>query len=145
MNRLSAMTVAFSAAVLLAGCMSSNASTKTYHASLTATQEVPPTATSGTGTGTFTLDTTTKMLTWSVSYTGLTGPAGAAHIHGPAAPGVNAGVEVNLSPNGPPANPITGSAALTDAQIADLEGGKTYVNIHTAANKGGEIRGQIAP
>ncbi|HUH86209.1 MAG TPA: CHRD domain-containing protein [Stellaceae bacterium] len=145
MNRTNAMTVAFSAAILLAGCMSSNASTKTYHASLTATQEVPPTASSGTGTGTFTLDTATKKLTWSVSYTGLSGPAAAAHIHGPAAPGVNAGVEVNLSPSGAPANPIAGSATLTDAQIADLEGGKDYINIHTAANKGGEIRGQITP
>jgi CHRD domain len=145
MSRLSAISVAVSAAVLLAGCMSSNASTKTYHASLTASQEVPPTASSGTGTGTFTLDTATKKLTWSVSYTGLTGPAAAAHIHGPAAPGVNAGVEVNLSPSSAPANPIAGSATLTDAQIADLEGGKDYINIHTAANKGGEIRGQITP
>ena len=145
MSRLMMVAVAGSVATLLAGCMSSNASTKTFHASLTPTQEVPPTASSGTGTGTFTLDTTTKMLTWSVTYTGLTGPAGAAHIHGPAAPGANAGVEVNLSPSGAPANPITGSMALTDAQIADLEGGKDYVNIHTGANKGGEIRGQITP
>jgi len=145
MSRLMMVAVAGSVAALLAGCTSSNASTKTYHASLTATQEVPPTAASGTGTGTFTLDTTTKMLTWSVTYTGLTGPAGAAHIHGPAAPGANAGVEVNLSPSGAPASPITGSTALTDAQIADLAGGKAYVNIHTAANKGGEIRGQITP
>jgi Cu/Zn superoxide dismutase len=145
MSRMMMVAVAGSVAALLAGCTSSNASTKTYHASLTATQEVPPTTASGTGTGTFTLDTTTKMLTWSVTYNGLTGPAGAAHIHGPAAPGANAGVEVNLSPSGAPANPITGSTALTDAQIADLEGGKAYVNIHTAANKGGEIRGQITP
>ncbi len=39
--------------------------------------------------------------------------------------------------------PITGSATLTDAQLADLEAGRLYVNIHTAANPGGEIRGQI--
>jgi hypothetical protein len=44
-----------------------------------------------------------------------------------------------------PASPITGSAALTDAQLADLQAGKCYVNVHTAANKGGEIRGQLAP
>ena len=41
------------------------------------------------------------------------------------------------------ASPITGTATLTDAQVADLEAGKYYVNIHTAANRGGEIRGQL--
>ena len=40
-------------------------------------------------------------------------------------------------------NPLEGKATLTDAQMADIEGGKTYINIHTMANKGGEIRGQI--
>ena len=157
MGRLMSIVIAGSAAALLAGCMSSNANTKTFHATLTADQEVPPTASSGTGTATLTLDPNTKMLTWSVTYNGLSGrpemlgaagrgaAATAAHIHGPAAPGANAGVVVDLSPSGPPVNPITGSTAVTDAQIADLIAGKDYVNIHTAVNKGGEIRGQITP
>jgi hypothetical protein len=42
-------------------------------------------------------------------------------------------------------SPIAGSATMTDAQLADLQAGKCYVNVHTAANKGGEIRGQLAP
>jgi hypothetical protein len=114
----------------------------TFHAMLSGAQEVPPVNAQGKGTAQLTLDTATKKLTWTVTYSGLTADAAAAHIHGPAATGTNAGVVVNLAPNGVK-NPIEGSATLTDAQIADLVAGKYYVNIHTAQNKGGEIRGQI--
>jgi hypothetical protein len=85
------------------------------------------------------LDTATKTLNWTVTYSGLTPTAG--HIHGPAAPGANAGVLVPFT--GGLVSPIKGSATLTDAQISDLEAGRTYVNLHTADNKGGEIRGQL--
>jgi len=115
---------------------------KSFHASLSGMQEVPPVPGSGKGSANFTLNVSTKTLTWTVTYSGLTGDAVAAHIHGPAALGSNAGVEVPLTV-GP--SPMTGSAVLTDAQVTDLTTGKTYVNIHTAANKGGEIRGQITP
>jgi Cu/Zn superoxide dismutase len=145
MHRIGRLTVATAlgtACLLAAGA--GVAQTKTFHATLSAQQEVPPTDSKGTGTATFTLDPASKKLTWNVTYSGLTGDAGAAHIHGPAAPGANAGVAVNLAPSGVK-NPITGSATLTDAQIADLAAGKDYINIHTAANKGGEIRGQITP
>jgi CHRD domain-containing protein len=93
------------------------------------------------GTATASLDTATQVLTWTVDYSGLSGPATAAHIHGPADPGANAGIVVPFTGN--LASPIKGSATLTDAQIAQLEAGKWYVNIHTDANKGGEIRGQL--
>ena len=96
---------------------------------------------SGKGTATASLDTTTKTLTWNVDYSGLSGPATAAHIHGPADPGANAGIVVPFTGN--LASPIKGSATLTDAQIAQLEAGKWYVNIHAEANKPGEIRGQL--
>ena len=98
-------------------------------------------ASSGKGMATASLDTTTKTLTWTVDYSGLSGPATAAHIHGPADPGANAGIVVPFTGN--LASPIKGSATLTDAQIAQLEAGKWYVNIHTEANKPGEIRGQL--
>jgi hypothetical protein len=62
-------------------------------------------------------------------------------LHGPADPGQNADVAVPFE--GELASPIKGSATLTDAQAADLQAGKYYVNIHTEANKGGEIRGQV--
>ena len=89
---------------------------------------------------TVTFDTATKMITYSVTYTGLSGPAAAAHIHCGAAAGANSGVAV---PFPSATSPITGSATLTDAQVADLEAGKCYVNVHTAANKGGEVRAQL--
>ena len=96
----------------------------------------------GKGTGTFTLDPATKALTYNVTFEGLTGPATAAHIHGPAEPGANAGP---VAPLAGTASPLTGTATLTDAQVAELNAGKYYVNVHTGANRGGEIRGQITP
>jgi hypothetical protein len=108
-------------------------------ATLTAAAEVPPKASSGTGSAKINLSGNT--LTWTVTYAGMTGPVTAGHFHGPAMAGANAGVVVPFA--GSLASPITGSATLTDAQIADLKAGKWYVNLHTAANPGGEIRGQV--
>ncbi len=95
---------------------------------------------SGRGMGTFIYDPATKELAYNVTYEGLTGPATAAHIHGPAEPGANAGPVI---PFPAAASPISGTAMLTDAQAAELAAGKYYVNVHTGANRGGEIRGQI--
>ena len=111
-----------------------------FKAALTGTDEVPATTSKGTGVAEFTYDTATKMLAYKITYAGLSGAATAAHIHGPAEAGKNSGVAV---PFANPASPIEGSAALTDAQAGELAAGKMYVNVHTAENKGGEIRGQI--
>jgi CHRD domain-containing protein len=116
------------------------ADTVSYKAELQGAQEVPPVPGSGAGSADLTYDTATKKLTWKVTFSGLSGPATAAHFHGPAEPGKNAGVAVPIPGT---ASPMDGSATLTDAQAADLTGGKLYINIHTAANKGGEIRGQV--
>jgi hypothetical protein len=116
------------------------AETVSYKADLQGSQEVPPITTKASGTADLTYVTATKKLTWKVTFSGLSGPATAAHFHGPAEPGKNAGVVVPIAGT---ASPMDGSATLTDAQAADLAGGKLYVNVHTAANKGGEIRGQV--
>lgn len=131
------------AAVFAAGFLSpAFAATEKFHAVMNGKSEVPPTTTAGTGSATASLDTGTKVLTYTVTFEKLSGPATAAHFHGPAAKGENAGVVVPLGgPN--PTSPIHGTATLTDEQIKDLQGGKWYVNVHTAANKGGEIRGQV--
>jgi hypothetical protein len=110
-------------------------------ATLNGKSEVPANTTAGTGTADIDYDAATKKLTWKLTYSGLTGPATAAHFHGPAEPGKNAGVAVAI-PNAAK-SPVDGSATLTDAQAADLLAGKYYVNVHTAANPGGEIRGQV--
>ena len=112
-----------------------------YKATLTGPSEAPPTDSKGTGTLTATFDTDSKKLEWTVDYSGLTGPAIAAHFHGPAPVGKAAPIEVPLKP--PLDSPMTGSATLTDAQAKDLMDGMMYFNIHTAANKPGEIRGQM--
>lgn len=132
------------AAALIAGAAVLSpvgAETVTYHATLSGASEVPPVTTQGNGTAQATLDTASKMLTYTVTYSGLSGPATAGHIHGPAATGENAGVMIPFKP--PLTSPIKGTATLTDAQMRDLEAGKTYVNIHTAAHPAGEIRGQL--
>jgi CHRD domain len=117
------------------------AETITYKAVLNAQSQPTPNDSKGTGTAEVTYDTTSKTLTWTVTFDGLTGPATAAHFHGPAAPGQNAGVALLIGNN--PTSPAKGTATLTDALADDLQAGRWYINIHTAANRGGEIRGQV--
>ena len=117
------------------------ASAEKLKATLDGKSEVPATTSSGTGTADLNYDAASKKLSWTVTYSGLSGPATAAHFHGPAEAGKNAGVAVAI-PNAA-TSPVKGEATLTDAQAADLLGGKLYINIHTAANPGGEIRGQV--
>ena len=112
----------------------------TYRAALNGGSEVPATASHGEGEVTATFDPATKRLSWSGRYSGLTGPVTAAHFHGPAKAGENAGV---LVPVTAASSPFTGEATLDDAKAADLAAGKLYFNLHTAANPMGEIRGQL--
>ena len=118
-----------------------NAEVVKLQAELKGSNEVPPNASSGSGKAEASFDTDTKILTYTVTYTGLTGPALGAHFHGPSEPGKNAGIAL---PFKSAQNPIQGTATLTEAQAADLLAGKWYANIHTAANPGGELRGQMA-
>lgn len=132
------MGVAAVMCVFAAGA--AQASTLRFTASLKGADEVPPNTTKGTGQVTATLDTATEAFSYKVTYSGLTGPAVAAHFHGPAAPGVNAPPVITMTTL---ASPIVGSAKLTAAQAADLTAGKWYFNVHTAAHPTGEIRGQV--
>lgn len=108
-----------------------------------------PTAINTTGTGSATFKLEGNTLSFDIQYAGLSGPATLAHIHGPAGPDVSTGVMVDLKPYNGGAFGVNGSLAgsvvLTDAQKAAVLSGKTYVNVHTDANKPGEIRGQILP
>jgi CHRD domain len=130
-------TLALATTVVFAG----PAFAEKMKATLDAKSEIPPNNSTGKGTADLDYDAASKKLSWKLTYSGLTGPATAAHFHGPAEPGKNAGVAVAI-PNASK-SPVEGSATLTDAQAADLEAGKYYINIHTAANPGGEIRGQV--
>ena len=112
-----------------------------YKADLKSSAEVPAVDSKGSGALTATYDTASKKLTYTATYKDLTGPATAAHFHGPADAKTNAGIVVPVA--GAMASPLKGEATLTDAQAADLAAGKWYFNVHTAANKGGEVRGQV--
>ncbi|WP_426441765.1 CHRD domain-containing protein [Bradyrhizobium genosp. P] len=136
-NKTMLATLVLGAAIVFAG----PAFAEKLKATLNGKSEVPPNTTAGTGTADIDYDAATKKLTWKLTYSGLTGPATAAHFHGPAEPGKNAGVAVAIPNAG--TSPVDGSATLTDAQAADLLAGKYYVNVHTAANPGGEIRGEV--
>ena len=129
------------AATLFAWTPAALADMVKYKADLKASNEVPAVDSKGSGTLEATYDTASKKLTYTVNYKDLSGPATAAHFHGPADAKANAGVVVPVA--GAVTSPIKGEATLTDAQAADLAAGKLYFNVHTAANKGGEIRGQV--
>src|SRR5882724_8808411 len=136
-NKTMLATLALGAAIVFAG----PAFADKMKATLDGKAEVPPNASAATGTADIDFDAASKKLSWKLTYSGLSGPATAAHFHGPAEAGKNGGVAVAI-PNAT-ASPAEGSATLTDAQAADLVAGKYYVNVHTAANPGGEIRGQV--
>src|SRR4051812_13510578 len=142
--RIQSFTPMLSALAISAAIFSASpalAETVKMTATLDGAQQNPPVTTKGKGTATLSFNTATKKLSWTVKYSGLSGPATAAHIHGPAAKGENAAPVVPFK--GKLKSPIKGSAELTDAQAADLAAGNYYVNVHTTANKDGEIRGQI--
>ncbi len=136
-------TVALSGLAFLAGCamMKPESNLVTLTTQLRGANEVPPNASAGTGTVDAIFDKNTNQLRWKVSYAGMTGPATAAHFHGPAAVGANAGVALGWP--SPVRSPMDGSATLTPAQAADLLAGRWYANIHTATHPGGELRGQM--
>jgi len=137
-SRSSLAALACAAAFAIASpSMAANVNLK---ADLKGSSEVPPTDSKGTGSVTATYDTASKKLSWKGSVSGLTGPATAAHFHSGEA-GKNGGVAVPIA--GADKGSFEGSATLTDAQAQELMAGNWYVNVHTAVNKGGEIRGQV--
>jgi hypothetical protein len=131
---------AAAAALFLGGAGVASAATLHFTADLKGSSEVPANTTTGTGQVAATLDTASEVFTYHVTYGGLTGPAIAAHFHGPARPGADAPPVITMASL---SSPIDGTATLTAAQAADLQAGRWYFNVHTAAHKGGEIRGQV--
>jgi hypothetical protein len=113
-------------------------------ATMTAAKEIPPKGGNGQGYAFIGYNESTRAITWKVYYNSLSGPATAAHFHGPADVTANSGVAIPLA-SGAPSSPITGSATLTEPQAEQLMAGMWYVNVHTQANPGGEIRGQVMP
>jgi len=125
---------------------SSLAAPESFQVPLTGAQEVPTVDTPAKGTAKLSYDAATRVVTWTITYSGLSGPATMAHFHGPAAKGENAGVQIWLTEKGKPVeSPIKGQATLTPDQAKDFAAGKWYVNVHTEQHPGGEIRGYVTP
>jgi hypothetical protein len=131
---------ALAVAAVLASSGFSLAEEQRFMADLSGASEVPPNDSGGTGTANITYDTDSKELAWTIEYSGLTGPVTAAHFHGPAAEGENAGVAVPIEVA---EGTMEGSVTLNDEQAGHLAEGMLYVNIHTDAHPDGEIRGQV--
>ena len=135
------------ALLMAAGCSTTNGSSdQSIKVTLTGDKEVPPVKTPGSGVGTFVI-AADKSISGNITVTGVDGIA--AHIHD-SAPGQMCGAK-----NGPVIVPLTkganntwsvaAGAKLTDAQYASYQAGRLYVNVHTAANKSGEICAPLKP
>lgn len=124
----------------LASARTAQANSVFFSATIDGSQETPPTFTGAMASGTFFMDTVADTLSYNIVIT-VPPPTGEifSHIHGFAGPGVPAGVQHNL-PNG---SPKIGVWNYNPADEANIINGLTYVNIHSNAFGGGEIRGQI--
>ena len=140
--------------IVIAGCLASiaawtlpsQAAPVSFKVALTGAQQVPPVQTGANGMADLSYDPATRMLTWSVTYNGLSGPATMAHFHGPAVEGKNGPPVIWLSPKGSPVQvPVKGEATLTPEQAQQFSAGEWYINVHTQDHQAGEIRGQVTP
>ncbi|ADG18623.1 CHRD domain-containing protein [Paraburkholderia atlantica] len=132
----------------LAGTLSlAQAAPVSFEVPLTGAQQVPPVQTPGSGNAKLTYDSSTRVVTWNITFSGLTSPTTMAHFHGPAPAGKNAGVKVWISQKGSTevTSPITGQATLSPDEAKMFEAGDMYINVHTKNNPNGEIRGQVTP
>ena len=127
-------------ALALAGCATMMGGDR-VGVTLSGGEQVPPVTTSASGSGVIVIGED-KSVSGSVTTSGLAGVA--AHIH-QAARGQNGPVAVGMVQSSPGIWSIPAGAKLNDAQYAAYKAGNLYVNVHTAANKGGEIRGQLIP
>lgn len=136
------------AGLTLAGAASlAQAAPVSFSVPLTGAQQVPPVQTTGSGNASLTYDPDTKVVTWNITFSGLSSGATMAHFHGPAAAGKNGPVVLWLSQKGNMSvtSPITGQATLSSAQAQELTAGELYINLHTKDHPSGEIRGQVMP
>ncbi|MGF6899457.1 CHRD domain-containing protein [Paraburkholderia sp. GAS348] len=132
----------------LAGALSlAQAAPVSFDVPLTGAQQVPPVQTPGRGSANLTYDSSTRVVTWNISFSGLSSQATMAHFHGPAPAGTNADVKIWLSQKGSmeTTSPFSGQATLSPDNARMFEAGDMYINVHTKNNPNGEIRGQVVP
>jgi hypothetical protein len=146
MRRILALVSLAAAAVILSlvalAPQPASADTVKLHADIDRAQAFStcPGAGPGVGYGVVTYDTAMNMMSWNITFSGMSGAPTVAHFHGPAAVGADAGIQVTI---GDLTSPSIGSATITETQEGQLLGGLWYINYHTAMCGGGEIRGQV--
>jgi hypothetical protein len=124
---------------------SATAAAVSFKVPLSGADQVPPVTTAGNGTADLTWDPSTRVITWDITDSGLTGPVTMAHFHN-GAEGKNGPVVIWLSKKNTEATgAIKGEATLTPEQAQQFEAGDWYINIHTKDHPAGEIRGQVKP
>ena len=135
----------FPTAIALALAGAAHAETLHWTANMDQSQEtsVDTKAPDAVGAAEGTLDTENGKMTWTINWSGLTGDAIAMHFHGPAKKGDDSGVQVNIGKMSGLNSPVTGETTLKPEQVKQVENGMWYINVHTPANKSGEIRGQV--
>ena len=140
-NARPGLSVLLASALLTVAMGVGVASAQQVKVTLSGDQEVPAVKTAGAGSGAISV-AADKSVSGSVTTTGVAGTM--AHIH-EAAPGKNGPVVIPLSKSGDSTWSVPAGAKLTDAQFSSFKAGNLYVNVHTAANPGGEVRGQLKP
>jgi hypothetical protein len=147
-NSVSRRAFMMLACLTCAGMVSlAHAAPLSFAVPLTGTEQVPPVQTQGTGTANLTYDPSTRVVTWNITFSGLSSDATMAHFHGPAPSGKNAPVVLWLSQKGSmsTASPISGQATLSPSDAQAFAAGQWYVNVHSKDHPSGEIRGQVMP
>lgn len=137
-------------AILLSICFAANVSAEVFDISaiINTNQEIPaPTGVSASAAGFAHMqyDDASKELSWNIAWQDLTGDAVGMHFHAPAAVGTTAGVAVNIGDISGLTSPSIGSTIISDEFATNFLAGESYINIHTATNGPGEIRGQASP
>ncbi|NNF16438.1 MAG: CHRD domain-containing protein [Gammaproteobacteria bacterium] len=129
--------------ILLCGLFAVSAHSSVFNLTSTLDGTQSGTGSPGSGSATMSYDDVTNLFSWNIAWSGLTGTATVMHFHGPAAPGMNAGVQVDFGSISGTSSPSVGSTTISAGQAADLLAGLWYINIHSTAFLPGEIRGQV--
>lgn len=137
--------IAIAALACVAWMGSAQAASMKFKVPLTGKEQVPGVMTKGKGTASLTWNPSTRVVTWHITYSGLSSPATMAHFHN-GAMGQNGPVAIWLTKKGEPVkSPINGKATLTAEQVQQFEAGDWYINLHSKDHPAGEIRGQVKP
>ena len=142
-SKINLLSILITSLAILCLASQAQAASNNFNFTLSGAEQVPPNASAGTGSCNVVLDDVTGAVSVSCNFSGLSSVATAAHIHGLAGPGINAGVILALTATAATSGTITGNGIISAAQVTGMIGGLTYINLHSSMYPGGELRGQV--